>query len=167
MTTKKKSSPLAGVLNFIGTAVIIIIIALCLSVTAPKIFGISSYTVITGSMEPSVPVGSVVYAKAIEPSSLEPDDIVVFYDGRSTIPVTHRVVENQTENSEIITKGDANDTNDITPIPYQNVIGKVVLHLPALGHLLALLGTLMGKAAALAFILGGFLLCEVSRRMRQ
>ena len=158
---------MAKVLNFIGTAFIIIVIVLCLSLIVPRVFGISSYTVLTGSMEPSVPVGSVVYAKAIEPSLLESGDIVVFYDGRNDIPVTHRVVENQTEDSQIITKGDANDTTDITPIPYQNVIGKVVLHLPALGRLLALLGTLMGKAAALAFILGGFLLCEVSRRMRQ
>ena len=158
---------MAKVLNFIGTAIIIIVIVLCLSLIVPRVFGISSYTVLTGSMEPSVPVGSVVYAKAVEPSLLETGDIVVFYDGRNDIPVTHRVVENQTADSQIITKGDANDTNDITPIPYQNVIGKVVLHLPALGHLLALLGTLMGKVAALAFILGGFLLCEVSRRMRQ
>ena len=158
---------MAKVLNFIGTAIIIIVIVLCLSLIIPRVFGISSYTVLTGSMEPSVPVGSVVYAKAIEPSALETGDIVVFYDGRNDIPVTHRVVENQTEDAQIITKGDANESTDITPIPYQNVIGKVVLHLPVLGRLLVLLGSLAGKAAALAFILGGFLLCEVARRMRQ
>ena len=158
---------MAKVLNFIGTAIIIIVIVLCLSLIIPRVFGISSYTVLTGSMEPAVPVGSAVYAKAIEPSALETGDIVVFYDGRSELPVTHRVVENQTEDSQLITKGDANDAADIAPIPYQNIIGKVVLHLPVLGRLLALLGTLMGKAAALAFILGGFLLCEIARRMRQ
>lgn len=158
---------MAKVLNFIGTAIIIIVIVLCLSLIVPKVFGISSYTVLTGSMEPSVPVGSVVYAKAIEPSLLETGDIVVFYDGRNDIPVTHRVVENQTEESQIITKGDANDSSDIAPIPYQNIIGKVVLHLPVLGRLLSLLGSFVGKAAALAFILGGFLLCEIARRMRQ
>lgn len=157
---------MAKVLNFIGTAIIIILIVLCLSLIVPKVFGISSYTVLTGSMEPAVPVGSAVYAKAVEPSTLETGDIVVFYDGRSELPVTHRVVENQTEDAQLITKGDANDSADIAPIPYQNIIGKVVLHIPVLGRLLALLGTLMGKAAALAFILGGFLLCEVSRRMR-
>ena len=158
---------MAKVLNFIGTAIIIIVIVLCLSLIIPRVFGISSYTVLTGSMEPSVPVGSVVYAKAIEPSLIETGDIVVFYDGHSELPVTHRVVENQTEDSQLITKGDANDAADIAPIPYQNIIGKVVLHLPVLGRLLALLGTLAGKAAVLAFILGGFLLCEVARRMRQ
>ena len=158
---------MAKVLNFIGTAIIIIVIVLCLSLIVPRVFGISSYTVLTGSMEPSVPVGSVVYAKAVEPSTLETGDIAVFYDGRNDIPVTHRVVENQTENGQLITKGDANDSADLAPIPYPNVIGKVVLHLPVLGRLLVLLGSLVGKAAALAFILGGFLLCEVARRMRQ
>ena len=90
--------------------------------------------------------------------SLLNKDIVVFYDGRNDIPVTHRVVEHQTEDSQLITKGDANESNDIAPIPYQNIIGKVVLHLPVLGRLLALFGSFIGKAAALAFILGGFLL---------
>ena len=158
---------MAKVLNFIGTAIIIIVIVLCLSLIVPKVFGISSYTVLTGSMEPSVPVGSVVYAKAVVPSTLETGDIAVFYDGRSDLPVTHRVVENQTEESQLITKGDANDSADLAPIPYQNILGKVVLHLPVLGRLLVLLGSLAGKAAVLAFILGGFLLCEVARRMRQ
>ena len=157
---------MAKVLNFIGTAIIIIVIVLCLSLIIPRVFGISSYTVLTGSMEPSLPVGSVVYAKAIEPSLIETGDIVVFYDGRSELPVTHRVVDNQTEDSQLITKGDANDAADIAPIPYQNIIGKVVLHLPVLGRLLALFGSFIGKAAALAFILGGFLLCEIARRMR-
>ena len=167
MTTKKKSSPLAGVLNFIGTAVIIIIIALCLSVTAPKIFGISSYTVITGSMEPSVPVGSVVYAKASEPQALTAGDIIVFYDGRTSVPVTHRIVENQMNEGQVITKGDANATVDISPIPYNNIIGKVILHIPMLGRFLIPLGTLTGKVALLCIILGGFILCEVARRLRK
>lgn len=157
---------MAKVLNFIGTAVIIIVIALCLSLIVPRVFGITSYTVLTGSMEPSVPVGSVVFAKAAEPAQLEAGDIIVFYDGRSDIPVTHRIVENQSSEGQFITKGDANESDDIAPIPYPNLIGKVVLHLPFLGRLYAPLGTLMGKIAVLAVILGGFLLCEIARRMR-
>ena len=41
MTAQKKNSPFAAILNFIGTAIIIIIIAFCLTLVAPKIFGIS------------------------------------------------------------------------------------------------------------------------------
>ena len=166
MTQGKKKSPAAAVLNFIGTAIIIMVIVLCLSLIVPKFFGIHSYTVLTGSMEPSIHVGSLVCAKATDPVSLSTDDVIVFYDGRNTIPVTHRVVENQTASNQIITKGDANAANDITPVDYANVIGKVVLCIPVLGRLLVPLGTLMGKIAMLAIIFGGFLLCEVARRMR-
>ena len=166
MTQTKKSSPAASVLNFIGTAIIVVVIVLALFLVAPKVVGISSYTILTGSMEPAVPVGALVYAKSAEPASLSAGDIIVFYDGRNTIPVTHRVVENQTASNQIITKGDANASNDITPVPYENVIGRVVLCIPYLGRMLVPLGTLMGKIAMFALILGGFLLCEVAKRLR-
>ena len=165
MTEGKKKSPAAAVLNFIGTAIIVIVIVLCLSLIVPKFFGINSYTVLTGSMEPSIPVGSLVCAKSTEPDTLAVGDVIVFYDGINSIPVTHRVVENQTDSYQIITKGDANAANDITPVDYVNVVGKVVLCIPVLGRLLVPLGTLMGKIAMLAIILGGFLMCEVARRI--
>ena len=167
MTNTKKSSKTASVLNFIGTAIIVIVIVIALCAAVPKAVGISSYTVLTGSMEPAVPVGSLVYAKAADPASLSIGDIIVFYDGRDTIPVTHRVVENQADSNQVITKGDANTSNDIAPIPYNNIIGKVVLCVPYLGRILGPLGTIMGKIAMLAIILGGFLLCEVARRLRR
>ena len=158
---------MAKLLNFIGTALIIIVIILSLSLIVPRAFGISTYTVMTGSMEPAMPVGSMVYAKATDPQLLAEGDIIVFYDGRNEIPVTHRVVENQRDEGQLITKGDANSSNDISPIPYHNVIGKVVLHLPFLGRLMLPLSSMTGKIALFALILGGFLLCEVSRRMRR
>ena len=166
MTAQKKNSPFAAILNFIGTAIIIIIIAFCLTLVAPKIFGISAYTVLTGSMEPAVPVGSVVYAKSVDPTSLAEGDIVVFYDGRNELPVTHRIVQNDPSEGQIITKGDANNAVALSPIQYGNIIGKVVLHVPFLGRLLIPFGTLLGKAAALCMLLAGFLLCEISRRLR-
>ena len=43
MTEGKKKSPAAAVLNFIGTAIIVIVIVLCLSLIVPKFFGINSY----------------------------------------------------------------------------------------------------------------------------
>ena len=157
---------MAKVLNFIGTAIIIIVIVICLSLVVPRAFGITCYTVLTGSMEPAVPVGSVVYAKPTEPAQLEAGDVIVFYDGRNEIPVTHRVVENQSSDGQVITKGDANSSVDIAPIPYSNIIGKVVLHLSVLGRLITPLGTTMGKIAMFLVLLGGFLLCEVARRLR-
>lgn len=157
---------MAKLINVVGTAIIIIVIVLCLSLIVPRFFGISCYTVVTGSMEPNVPVGSVVYAKATDPQLLETGEIIVFYDGRNNAPIVHRIVENQSNLNQVITKGDANDSIDITPVYYNNIVGKVVLHIPVLGRLLSLLGTGMGKVAMFLLIIAGFLLCEAARRLR-
>jgi signal peptidase len=167
MTKKQTSSPAAALLNVLGTAIIIIVIVLCLALTVPRLLGYSSYTVLTGSMEPTIPVGSVVYAKPADPLTLSVGDVIVFYDGRSAIPVTHRILENDTACGQVITKGDANAQEDLTPIAYYDIIGRVTVHIPVLGRILAPLGTMMGKAGAVAIILAGALMCEISRRLRR
>ncbi|MBQ9060333.1 MAG: signal peptidase I [Firmicutes bacterium] len=165
MAKKKVHSPLGAVLNIIGTAIIIAAIVLCLMLTVPRLAGYSGYCVLTGSMEPSIPVGSLIYAKAVDPASLNADDVIVFSDGRSDVPITHRVVSNDPENGEIITKGDANANADLSPVSYYDVYGRVALHIPVLGRLLIPLGTLTGKLGVIAIIIAGLLLCELARRL--
>jgi signal peptidase I len=83
------------------------------------------------------------------------------------IPITHRVVENHVESSEIITKGDANSNNDLSPVAYINVVGKVAVHVPWLGYLAAPLATGMGKIAVVMLIIVGFLLSEAGNRIKR
>ena len=130
MTEKKKTKVAkrksigGGVFNFIGTLMIVVTILLCLVIALPRIAGINGYVVVSGSMEPKIPVGSIVYARKCEPSSVQKGEVIVFYDSLgNTVPVTHRVVENRSEQGEIITKGDANATEDFAPVRYENVIG--------------------------------------------
>ena len=104
-------------------------------------------------------------AKSVDPLTLQADDVAVFYDGMSTVPVTHRVIENRTGDGMIVTKGDANGQADIAPIPYYNIVGKMILHIPFLGRLLIPLGSLTGKLGMLAFIVAGFLLTVLGRRI--
>ena len=138
---------------------------LCLMLAVPRLLGIQSYTVLTGSMEPSIPVGSLIYAKYTEPQTLAEGDVIVFNDSNASIPVTHRVVENDTQTGQIITKGDANAQEDFAPISYYDVLGKVLLHIPVLGRFLAPLGTLTGKIGMLAIIAAGLLLSALGRKI--
>lgn len=163
MAKEKTMSPAGRVLDVIGTILIIATIVLCLTLTVPKLFGIQSYTVLTGSMEPNIPVGSLIYVKSVEPELLQPGDVALFYEGVGDVPIAHRVVENVYGESELITKGDANEKNDIAPIPYQNVIGKVLVHIPVLGRILIPLGTLMGKLGMLAIIAAGLLISWIGK----
>ena len=165
MAKEKTISPIGRILDIIGTLLIIAAIVLCLMLAVPRLLGIQSYTVLTGSMEPSIPVGSLIYAKYTEPQTLAEGDVIVFNDSNASIPVTHRVVENNTQEGQIITKGDANAQEDFAPISYYDVLGKVLLHIPVLGRFLAPLGTLTGKIGMLAIIAAGLLLSALGRKI--
>lgn len=104
-------------------------------------------------MEPAIPTGSLVYVKGIPPEEVDEEDVIAFYgsmDGASII--THRVVANSEIMSEFVTKGDANDTKDMNPVPYDNYIGKVMLTVPGMGRIAQMFTSSSGKIAAAGLI---------------
>lgn len=109
-----------GVISFIAIFIIGI-----------KIIGIDTYVVASDSMSPAILKNSVVYVKGVKQEDLREGDIIAFDTGDEK-PVMHRIVE--INDLEIITKGDGNDAND-NPIRYNNVIGKVIFHIPVIGLL--------------------------------
>ena len=60
-------------------------------VTLPPVFGYSSLTVVSGSMEPTLGVGSVVIDEVISPLEAHPGDIVTFQDPLRPRQLTHRL----------------------------------------------------------------------------
>ncbi|MBQ6440002.1 MAG: signal peptidase I [Mogibacterium sp.] len=175
---KGKLTPFGRFLDIIGTLIMLAALVASLAFTIPRFIGMQTYVVVSGSMEPTIPVGSLVYSKQVEPKKLEQGDVIVFYSSDASlmkggaasngaIPITHRVVENRVESSELITKGDANANNDFTPVSYINVVGKVSAHVPGLGLLAVPFATSMGKIAVVMVILAGFLLTEAGNRMRR
>lgn len=155
---KKK---IAHICSVIGTVLLIILIISCLPLTLPKAFGYQMYTVISGSMEPALPVGSLVYVKYQEPESIEKKDIIAFYgSNESSSIITHRVVYNKKLSGEFVTKGDANKEKDMNPISYNQYMGKVVLMIPVIGGVAQTLTTGSGKIVLFSFI-GLILLLEI------
>ena len=90
--------------------------------------------VYTGSMEPAIPVGSVVVIKPVDPENLKIGDIICFKLSESAITsVTHRIFNITDEG--FITKGDANEDPDQWIFKRENVIGKVILTVPFIGYI--------------------------------
>lgn len=84
---------------------LILLIVICLPLTVPKAFHYHVYTVISGSMEPAIPTGSLVYIKEMEPKDVQVDDVIAFYGTKDAASIiTHRVVENRVLMGEFITK---------------------------------------------------------------
>ena len=140
---------MAVVCSTLGTALLIIIVLVCIPLTVPRAFGFHIYSVISGSMEPAIPTGSLVFVKSIPAEEVKEEDVIAFYganDDNSII--THRVVSNSVNMGEFVTKGDANKTKDMNPIPYDNYIGKVTLSVPHAGAAAQIFSSTAGKAAA-------------------
>ena len=58
---------------------ILVVIALCSLLVLPGIFGYHMYHVLSGSMEPEMPVGSLIYVHEEKPEDIEEQDIIAFY----------------------------------------------------------------------------------------
>ena len=80
--------------------------------------------------------------------------------------ISHRVVSNQTVEGKFTTKGDANAENDMNPVGYADLIGRVEFHLPVLGAFLAILTSTIGKVYVLTLGACGVMLNILAGRMR-
>ncbi len=113
--------------------------------------GVRPLIVLSGSMEPKMPVGSVVVAKSTNPTSLKVGDIVTYFraqaNGSSTgVLVTHRIKQVVGSGSSLsfITQGDANNTPDGTPVLASQVVGRVFLIVPYAGYVTRFVRTPLG-----------------------
>ena len=54
--TKRKKRTIARICSMIGVSLLILVILICIPLTLPRLTGFDIYTVVTGSMEPAIPV---------------------------------------------------------------------------------------------------------------
>ena len=93
------------------------------------LLGIKPFIVMSGSMEPEIQTGSLVFVDTRDTENISEGDIIAFESGGNA--VTHRV--KRVENGNIITKGDANNNTDGEIINQSAVIGKTIHSIPYVG----------------------------------
>lgn len=141
----------AKALSAVATALLLAVMAVALPFSVPKLFGYQIYNVLTQSMEPAMPVGSAIYVKRCDPQALRQGEIITYRLSEATgLVQTHRVVENDTQAKQLITKGDANALPDVDPVSYERVVGKVVICIPVLGTVSEMLHSGPGVTACVA-----------------
>lgn len=138
-----KGSPLRRFLSVVTQVVswavaIALGAAILATVLIPRLIDAEPYTVMSGSMEPTLPTGSVVVSQSVSTDAVRFDDIITFQmeSGRPQT-VTHRVVAVDVVEGEtrLRTQGDANNAIDPEPIRPEQVRGKVIYHIPYVGYL--------------------------------
>ena len=151
-------------LHYISWALVLVIVILAVLLAGVRLFGLTPYTVLSGSMEPVYPVGSLIYVRAAEPESVNVGDAITFRLSGGQTVATHRVIEVDGENRQFYTKGDANDAPDGAPVPFENLIGRPILCIPRLGYLSSYISSPPGLYVAAAFAVLALLLSLLSEK---
>lgn len=118
---------LLAVIVFVGLAAIVV----------PAVSGSTPLTVMTSSMEPDLPPGTLIVVRPTPAEEIKPGDIVTYQlrSGEPTL-VTHRVIE-QTISADgeylFTTQGDANPNPDPGPIREVQIRGTLWYALPWIG----------------------------------
>jgi signal peptidase len=148
-----------GTISFLGSALssaVILAVGAVLvgAVVVPRIVGATPYTILTGSMRPDFPPGTLVIAKPVEESDVRAGDVVTYQlkPGEPTV-VTHRVIAQgvTTTGATIFhTQGDANNTPDEKWVLGAQLRGRLWYSIPYLGHVSNAVTSSQRETAALA-----------------
>jgi signal peptidase len=133
-----------SVLRWCGQVVAVAVIlgvtaAVSVAVLVPRIGGATPYTVLTSSMTPRMPPGTLVVVKPRPVDHIGIGDVITYQleSGKPAV-VTHRVVAigaNAKGELSFTTRGDANDADDAKPVLPAQVRGVHWYHVPYLGYL--------------------------------
>ena len=96
----------------------------------PEAFpGWTSSSVTSGSMEPRILVGDVVVSGPVDNDDIE-RNMVILFDTDNGLTL-HRVAD--VEENSVVTKGDANQSVDVRPVPFDQVRGQGKYLVPWIG----------------------------------
>lgn len=129
----KAPKTLKRIWDIASTTLVVLVVIFAVLLVGVRLFDVQVYSVISGSMEPKYPVGSLIYVKSVDPSEIEVGDVITYVLPNDT-PSTHRVVGIDEENQHFYTKGDANKIEDGAPVHFKNLIGTPVFKIPYLGY---------------------------------
>jgi signal peptidase I len=145
----------------IAIACVLLLIA---AVAVPKLMGVQMRAVLTGSMEPELPVGSLVVAVPTPYEKVKVGDDVIYVFNSALKVVTHRVIAKDPATRMITTQGIASALPD-APILYGNVLGVVKLHVPHIGRPLMWLDSTRNKIIAVVIFMTLSLILLLLRKL--
>ena len=138
----KKKNIIKRIISFIIYPIFLILLTLCISILVqviknpektPDIFGYKFFNVISGSMNPELEIGDVVFSKEIGEKYIKKGDIITFKQKNAII--THRVEDIIIENEKIYyqTKGDNNNSKDESLVQYKDIEGIYIFKIHKIG----------------------------------
>ena len=141
------------------SVVVAAVVLLTVFLVGFRLMGLQLFVVLSGSMEPTYPVGSVIYVGKAEADQIQSGDVITFRLENGAV-ATHRVTEvlQESDGLQFRTKGDANPVEDAQPVSANQIIGKPLFCVPYLGRLSSYIQTPKGTYTAIAVAAGMLIL---------
>lgn len=122
-----------AVCRAVVAAVLVALGGLVLLAVAPRLAGFQGHVVVSGSMAPRLAEGDVVLTRAVSPQQLQPGQVLLFPDpDRPDRLLLHRLVSFDAR-GDLVTRGDANQSNDSVAVSPGSVLGQAQLRVPHVG----------------------------------
>lgn len=158
-TDEDATPPIWWVKNILSWTLLAAAVALLAAlVVVPRLTGSTAYTVLTGSMQPNYPPGTLIVVKPTPGDQLKAGDVITFQPESGNPSVTtHRIVsivDDIDGNRRFITKGDANNTSDDVQLVEAQIRGRLLYSVPYVGHLNRVLTNSARSIAILAVAVG-------------
>ncbi|WP_311210657.1 MULTISPECIES: signal peptidase I [unclassified Aeromicrobium] len=140
------------------TVILAVGASLAVAVVVPRLAGATPYTVLTGSMRPELPPGTLVVVRPVDMDDISVGDTITYQlrSGEPTV-VTHRVVGSGVRadgTAVLTTRGDANQVSDARTVRQEQVRGRVWYAVPYLGRLSTALDPAQRRTAVHALAAG-------------
>ncbi len=147
-------STIRKIWDVLSTIIVVLAVVLAIAFAGARLLGFNVFMVLSGSMEPAIETGSLIYIKKIDCNELKSGDVITFMLSKNTV-ATHRIVDIIPDETDptllrFQTKGDANNSVDGAPVHCQNVLGTPIFTIPKLGYLASYIQQPPGSYLAVA-----------------
>jgi len=166
------------IFNVCSTVLFVLLIITTITLVAMKFmgesynfFGYNAYYVLTGSMEPEIMAGDIIFSKSVDDASkLRVGDVITYRGEVGAMKdksITHKIIEIRDENGELIfvTQGVANPAAD-PPITSEQIVSKMVFKSSLLGNVVSVVNSKAGFLMIIILPLVVFLTSEVFSLVR-
>lgn len=152
---EKKENKVFKVFKYIIYSILIIVLLINFTIIiksktskdkVPSVFGYKPFIVLSGSMQPNIKIGDLVFVKSSKVENLNVNDIIAFKTNDNTV-TTHRIIDIDTTTKGercFITKGDSNNVKDDELVCKNNLEGKMVKRIPKLGKFISFIQQPLG-----------------------
>ncbi|WP_051973611.1 signal peptidase I [Cryobacterium sp. MLB-32] len=122
----------------LSAAVLLLVIALAvLLILVPKATGSIPLTVLTSSMEPGYPPGTLIIVRPVDPNELRLGDVITYQiqSGKPGV-ITHRIIaiNSSAGDRTFVLKGDNNSKADVEEVLAEQVQGRLWYAVPFIGY---------------------------------